>query len=279
MLITGATGFIGTQLVRELENASIEVVPVIRAGNRGCLEKMPHIKRFIESSDIFQEGADWWQEQCADVDTVIHAAWYVEPGKYLHSPRNMDCLRGSLNLAHGAVSAGIRRFIGVGTCFEYATRYGVLSVDTPLDPLTPYAAAKAASFMALAQWLPEQSVEFAWCRLFYLYGEGEHEDRLVPYIRKCLSRGQPARLTGGTQIRDFLDVAEAGRLLAKVALGAQQGAINICSGLPVTVRQLAEQIATEFGRQDLLQFGSRADNPFDPPCVVGVPNHGLSNIG
>jgi len=46
--------------------------------------------------------------------------------------------------------------------------------------------------------------------------------------------------------------------------------VNICSGHPVTVREVAESIADEFGRRDLLRFGARADNPVDPPCVVGV---------
>jgi dTDP-6-deoxy-L-talose 4-dehydrogenase (NAD+) len=124
----------------------------------------------------------------------------------------------------------------------------------------------------LSQWLPLQSVEFAWCRLFYLHGEGEDERRLVPYLRKQLARGEPAELSHGTQIRDFLDVVDAARKIATVALGTLQGPLNICSGVPVTVRELALSIAAEYGRPDLLNFGSRPDNLVDPPRVVGVPS-------
>jgi dTDP-6-deoxy-L-talose 4-dehydrogenase (NAD+) len=138
--------------------------------------------------------------------------------------------------------------------------------------LTPYAGAKAALFMALAQWLPSASVEFAWCRLFYLYGAGEDKRRLVPYLRSKLHNGETAELTSGKQIRDFLDVADAGNVIAEVALGNQAGPINVCSGVPITVRQLAEKIADEYGRRDLLKFGMRKDNLVDPPCVVGLPN-------
>jgi dTDP-6-deoxy-L-talose 4-dehydrogenase (NAD+) len=49
-----------------------------------------------------------------------------------------------------------------------------------------------------------------------------------------------------------------------------QGPVNICSAQPITVRQLAETIADEFGRRDLLRFGARPDNLVDPPCVVGI---------
>src|SRR5262249_10007430 len=144
---------------------------------------------------------------------------------------NLDCLAGTLQLAKGAVRAGVRRFVGVGTCFEYDLTVGTLPVDTPLRPSTPYAAAKAAAFMALSQWLPQQTVEFAWCRLFYLYGEGEDARRLLPHLRARLAAAEPAELTSGTQVRDYLDVREAGRMIAQAALGVVQGPLNICSGI------------------------------------------------
>ena len=59
-------------------------------------------------------------------------------------------------------------------------------------------------------------------------------------------------------------------MIVDAALGPDQGPINICSGKPVTVREVAEAIADEFGRRDLLRFGARADNLLDPPCVVGI---------
>jgi nucleoside-diphosphate-sugar epimerase len=67
-------------------------------------------------------------------------------------------------------------------------------------------------------------------------------------------------------------VKEAARMIADVSLGRQQGAVNICSGEGVTIRQLAERIADEYGRRELLRFGARSDNIFDPPRVVGVRN-------
>jgi dTDP-6-deoxy-L-talose 4-dehydrogenase (NAD+) len=189
---------------------------------------------------------------------------------YLQSVKNIDCLTGTLHFAKAAAQAGVRRFVGIGTCFEYDFTEGMLSIQTPLRPSTPYAAAKAAAFMALSQYLPQQGVEFTWCRLFYLYGEGEDERRLVPYLRAKLSAGESADLSSGTQIRDYLDVREAGQMIVEHALGSGQGPVNICSGTPVTVRELAERIADEYGRRDLLRFGARPDNLVDPPCVVGV---------
>ncbi|HET8545283.1 MAG TPA: NAD(P)-dependent oxidoreductase [Pseudolabrys sp.] len=270
ILLTGATGFVGRQVLRALGERGCRVRPVVREGKQERLARDAAIETVVASPDIFAESTAWWARSCQGVDTVIHAAWYAEPGQYLQSPKNQDCLAGTLRLANGAVQAKVRRFVGIGTCFEYDLGAGRLSIETPLKPSTPYAQAKADAFRALSASLPRQGVAFAWCRLFYLYGEGEDVRRLVPYVRARLQAGEPAELSSGSQIRDFLDVREAARMIVDVAIGSGEGPVNICSGRPVTVREVAERIADEFGRRDLLRFGARADNPADPPCVIGI---------
>jgi dTDP-6-deoxy-L-talose 4-dehydrogenase (NAD+) len=270
VLLTGATGFVGRQVLKVLGECGARVRVVVREGTRSRLARQEAIERIITTQDLFGEHESWWAEACQGIDTVIHAAWYAEPGQYLQSDKNIDCLVGTLKLAKGATRSKVRRFIGIGTCFEYDLAEGMLSVTTPLLALTPYAAAKAATFMMLSQWFPLQGIEFAWCRLFYLYGEGEDTRRLVPYLRSKLAAGESAELTSGNQVRDFLDVSTAARMIVDTAFSDDQGPVNICSGIPTTVRQLAEQIADEYDARDLLKFGARPDNFIDPPCVVGI---------
>ena len=270
VLLTGAAGFVGGQVMRALAQRHVQARLVLRPGQQTGPGHPQAVEAVVTTPDLFSESAQWWTDVCRGVDTVIHLAWYAESGEYLESARNLDCLAGTLQLAKGAVAGGVRRFIGIGTCFEYDLAEGTVSVDTPLRPTTLYGAAKAATYLALSRWFAQQRREFAWCRLFYLYGEGEDERRLVPYLRARLSHGEPAELTSGSQVRDFLDVRRAGQMIADTALGGEQGAVNICSGVAITVRELAEQIADEYGRRDLLRFGARPDNVFDPPRVVGA---------
>jgi dTDP-6-deoxy-L-talose 4-dehydrogenase (NAD+) len=268
LLVTGATGFVGRQVHAALARHGVPVRAVIRRGTEARL--IAPTEGVVTTADLFLESATWWARACAGIDTVVHAAWYAKSGKYLHSPRNTDCVTGTLALAAGAADTGVRRLVGIGTCFEYDVAAGTLSTQTPLKPSTPYAEAKVAAFDALSALLPARGVSFAWCRLFYLFGEGEDERRLAPYLHRRLSAGEPAELTSGRQVRDFLDVCEAGRIVADTALGRAEGPVNVCSGVPVTVRAFAENIAKHYGRRDLLRFGARADNSFDPPYVVGV---------
>lgn len=269
ILLTGATGFVGRQVLRALAERGCCVRAIVRENKQDRIARTGAVE-IITSADIFVESAARWTDFCRGVDTVIHVAWYAEPGHYLQSPKNQECLTGTLRLAQGAVQAKVRRFVGIGTCFEYDLSPGRLSVETPLKPSTPYAQAKVDAFLALSKSLPENGIEFAWCRLFYLFGEGEDPRRLLALLRTNLQAGNPVELSSGTQIRDYLDVREAGRMIAEVALGAGEGPVNICSAKPITIREIAETVADEYGRRDLLRFGARADNPFDPPCVVGI---------
>jgi nucleoside-diphosphate-sugar epimerase len=274
VLVTGATGFVGRQVLGYLAMQDVYLTVIVRDSKKSLFTNNPAVQNVITTVDLFAETAEWWANILQGIDTVIHIAWYAEPGLYLNSSNNLDCLQGTLSMAKGAAQAGVRRFVGVGTCFEYDLSYGMLSTDTPLKPLTPYAGAKASAYMALSQLFPAHGVEFVWCRLFYLHGMGEDSRRLVPYLREKLAAGESAELTSGNQIRDFIDVSEAGRLIGEVALGVVQGPVNICSGIPITVKQLAENIADEYGRRDLLKFGSRPDNLIDPFCVVGLRGGG-----
>jgi len=266
--ITGANGFVGRHVLNHLlrENHNIKIL-VRKSKIRN--QYQPNIK-VIELNDLFHEKAETLKQILKGVEILIHLAWYTEPNQYLTSPLNIDCLTGTLNLAKAFVEAGGRRFIGIGTCFEYDTDQCLLSINTPLNPKSLYAASKASAFQLLTQIFSVSGVEFSWCRLFYLYGDGEDTRRLVAYIKQKLSIGETVELTSGNQIRDFLDVQDAAKMIVEESLGSLQGPINICSGIPITIRQIAENIADHFGRRDLLKFGARPDNLIDPPCVVGV---------
>lgn len=270
VLLTGASGFVGRQVMTSLLSRNISVKIVLRSGKDAPRFEFKEPQSIIWSDDIFAEQNEWWDQHLTGIDTVIHCAWYAEPGVYLQSEKNLLCLQGTIRLAEAAARNGVTRFVGVGTCFEYDVSKGLLDIDTPLLPQNLYASTKAATYLVLTQLFKLHEISFTWARLFYLFGEGEDPRRLFPFVHQSLQRGVEVELTEGTQIRDYIDVKDAGKQLVQLSLSSHQGPANICSGMPKTVRQICESIADEYGLRHLLKFGKRPPNTTDPPCVVGV---------
>lgn len=268
ILVTGGLGFVGMQIVQSLLKLNQDIKLIVRNDSDVCSEISEYTK-LVSSKDLFKESREWWVNELSGVDIVIHAAWFTKPGEYLNSSTNIDCLLGTLNLAKACSDSGVNKFIGIGTCFEYDLEHGHLSIETPLRPKSLYASSKASTYFLLNNLFEASKVNFTWCRLFYLYGENEDERRLVPYIHSRLKNGEIAELTSGNQIRDFMDVKDAGRMISEISLNESTGQVNICSGVGISVRELAEKIADIYGRRDLLKFGVRKDNPTDPKCVIG----------
>ena len=272
LLLTGATGFVGKQILKNLSKANVDIVLVVRNELTGSLSKINNIVSIIKTDNIFDESIPRWKSICKNIDIVINAAWFAEPGSYYTSNRNLDCVRGSLNLAEGCIHAGVKKFVGIGTCAEYDISSDPIPFNGAWKADTLYAASKLATYHLLENIFNKHNISFSWCRLFYLFGEGEDQRRLVPYIKNKLANGQKAELSSGEQIRDFIDVSLVGRIISDIALSNKDGVINVCSGKPKTVREHATEIAREFDREDLLDFGAKEDNPFEPKHIVGIPN-------
>jgi len=271
ILITGASGFLGRNLISSFDREDVELTIVVRNEKDPWLKENQIIKRIITTDNIFVNEFEWWKEKLNNIDVVIHCAWYVEPGKYLNSEKNIECLFGSIPLAKAAIFHNIEKFIGIGTCFEYNLSLGKLDITTELRPKSLYSSTKVALFNILNSMFSQSQVKFAWCRLFYLYGDGENENRLFPYVRKQLLANKPVLLSSGNQVRDYMHVKDAARLISNTAFSELCGPVNICSGRGKTIREFVTNIAKEFGNYDLLKFGARQDNLSDPTYVVGIP--------
>jgi len=172
----------------------------------------------------------------------------------------------------------LNRFIFTGSCSEYgfAASDGIaISEDQPLRPTSTYGAAKAAAEL-YGQALAEQlQIPFVTLRLFNVFGPGERPHRLLPTILDSLMQDRTVALTGGEQQRDLLyvdDVAEA-LMAAAHSDNLQPGAAyNICSGIPLKIRQVGESAAELLNKpKSLLEWGKLPYRADEPMWVVGDP--------
>jgi nucleoside-diphosphate-sugar epimerase len=268
IFLTGASGFVGSRLARLLKDRGHDVHCLVRRGDPA--ERLASDVERIEG-ELGELPA--WQSEIDRVkpEVCIHLAWTAEPGKYLAAPENVDFVHASAKLAFHLAERGCRRFVGIGTCFEYDVDAGYLSEQTPLRPRHMYSAAKVSLHLLLEQIAALTGMSVAWARLFYLYGPGEDPRRLVASLIRGLLRGEPVAVSPGAQVRDFLHVDDVAAALANVAEGELTGPVNIGSGVPVTVAELSRTVGRLVGKAELVRLGARPYAPNDPMFVCADP--------
>jgi dTDP-6-deoxy-L-talose 4-dehydrogenase (NAD+) len=269
ILVTGAAGFIGSWVVRALLERDHDVIGTFRPRRTPPTDVMNHGKFTAWPADLDDLAAIETLARGSHAEVTIHMAWYADPATYLHSPRNMDSLAMTVRFARALYENGCRKFVGAGTCVEYAPSDQPRKESDAIGPRTLYGVCKHAARSTIAALAAEQKKEFAWARLFHLHGPGDARVRLVPSLVDQLRRGAPVDLTDGTQIRDHLHVSDVGTALATIAASDAAGAVNVCSGEPVTLRHIAETVAQIVGHPELLRFGARPQRPGEVMFLAG----------
>lgn len=264
LLVTGAAGFVGSHVVRCALDRGWDVHGIVRQNSDlhrlGDTIGAIHLVR----CDLDDRAglADVLSETM--LDACVHCAWFAEPGRYLGAQENIASLMNSLTLLQLTAAKGCRRFVGVGSCFEYSPRFGYFAEDTPTETTSLYAAAKTAAATVLDPLGTALGVKTTWARLFLQYGPGEDVRRLVPGVIRSLLAGEPVQTTPGEQMRDFLHITDVARALVEVTASDMTGVVNIGSGQPVSVRHVVETLAHQLERPQLLNIGAlpyRAGEP------------------
>jgi len=268
ILITGAAGFIGSQLTRLLVQEGAEVYALLRPqGNTWRIrDLLPNLK--VVEGDLLQTEHGWLKSlEAIHPETCFHFAWYAEPGVFLNSPLNLQYLAASLKLAEGLAISGCRKQVIAGSFSEYDQDLGYLSESSTLKPNTQYGAAKVALYQALSLWAPKVGVELVWPRIFSVYGPAEHEKRFVPAVILAALRGEPTRLSPGEQLRDYLHSSDAASAVWAVTKSGLTGPVNIGSGKPVAIGELALKIGEILNRPELIRLGDLPYREGDPMFV------------
>lgn len=273
ILITGGNGFVGKQIVKNLLEEDKEILLIMREGSSNPFDYIKNIK-VIKSSDIFIENEEWWTKAIQDVDTIIHSAWYASPKTYLNSIENLKCMNGTMVMAKAILKGKVEKFIGIGSCLEYERSTVPKTINTPLNPRSIYASTKVSTFFNLKNLFENKSsIKFAWCRLFFMYGENEPKEKLFSYVKSQLEDNKEVNLTDGTQIRDYMDVSDVGKVIKKISLNDLSGQFNICSGKGQSVKDHVTKIAESKKKSHLLKFGYLKNDPLDDFYIVGEPNY------
>ena len=261
IFLTGGTGFIGSHLLNCLLKNNEDITALKRTENsktKILLNKEP--KWVINSLENLNHEILYHQ------DLLVHLAAHSAQPPY---DNIQNCIQKNLieplALFEKAYQSGIRRFLVAGSCFEYglsANSYDFIPPDAPLYPIDTYPSSKALASIAFIQWAVQKKVSLSIQRLFYVFGEGEKEDRFYPSIKKAAKNGFDFEMTKGEQIRDIAEV----NLIAKIIHNECTRIVktkkydirikNIGSGNNLSLRDFATKIWERHNAKGKLKIGS-----------------------
>lgn len=263
VLITGGTGFIGRNVVNELIAKGYEVhslvYPPFAPEQKGLFQYEMNLMDTNAVSEFLKEHK---------FENLIHLAWYVGKGCHVHNS-NIDWSIVTLNLIKSFVENGGKCFVGAGTISEYEYKYGYFIEDsTPTDPQTLYGNSKNAIFNIAKVYCKQNGCKFKWPRIFNLYGPNEKPQRLMPSVIISCLKGEDVKVSDCLKFQDYLHVEDTARGIVQVFESDVEGAVNICSGKPVQLREIVNRIAEYTGFKGQILWGA-IPAAFGDEVVVG----------
>ena len=238
ILVTGATGFIGRHVVRNLLDSGHSVLAQttrLTLHNKGINTNCHYVCFKLE-----QHISDEVINELKKCEKVIHLAW-AGLGNFKDLGHIEDHLMCQYRFIKRLVSNGLTDITITGTCLEYGLQNGSISVGDRTDPIVSYAIAKDSlrRFLMLLQTI--YSFDLKWIRLFYMYGEGQSEKSLLSQLKKALDDGDEFfPMSPGDQLRDYLPVEKVAQRVVKISLENVSGVFHCSSNKPISVLNLVK---------------------------------------
>lgn len=259
-LVTGATGFIGSNLVRKLVKEDYEVYALIRPNSVSGIERLKDIEKvkYITSApkDILNEYKLPQLDVCFNL--ASYGVNYDNQDMYEMIDGNIKYL---IEVIDFVSQNNTKLLIHTGSCFEYGItdENRKIDEDTPLNPQSLYGAAKASSTIMGNIYAKSKGVNMVTVRPFGIYGPGEGIHKLVPQLINAALNNKKIDMTYGEQIRDYLyidDLVEAYIKISENNELKQNEIYNICSGNQIKIKEFSDIICQITGCiKDIFKLG------------------------
>ena len=260
-LVTGGAGFIGGHLV-ELLSAQGHQVTVIDNLSTGYRHNLAEGIEFVQADVRDQKKVG---EGIKGQDVLFHLGAFVSLPESFEKPEECHSVNveGTRCLLEAAVAAGLSKVVFSSTSALYPELPNEPRVeDSPLEPLSPYAASKFEGEKLLDEFFRNRDLSYVALRYFNVFGPRQRADSayaaVIPiFICRALDDQSLTLYGDGCQTRDFIYVKDVARANLRAAQAKQSGIYNVGSGLPKCILDLADQICTLLGRSPQHGFAPR----------------------
>ena len=277
IFLTGGTGFIGSNVLKQLLASNVEVI-----AHRRQESSSPNIPIDSTVSWLTKPFSDIEPLDFAGVDILLHLASHSVqyPLDTLENNIHYNVLE-PLEMFEKAYQYGVNKYVVAGSCFEYGSsgeRYEHIPIDAPLEPTNDYARSKVMSFLAFKRFAETNQVSISYNRLFHVYGLGESESRFWPSLKTAAINGKDFNMTLGEQIRDFTPVDKMAELLINQCLLISESSkvsfevSNLGSKSVMTLREFAEFWWDKFNATGKLNLGTVPYRPNEVMRYVPLLN-------
>ena len=243
IIITGSTGFIGSNLTRYLVKSKAKNQINIFRRENSDLWRIQDIINDVTTHIIDIHNSRNIQKKIKEIkpDIIYHCAAYgVKPYQNSTSDLIRTNVIGSINLFRACLEYNdLKRFVNLGSSFEYGHKSKPIQETDFLDPITPYGISKATQTY-FAKYFSRQKLPVVTLRVFTPYGKYEDSGRLVYDIMQSLIWKKPLTLSSPQAHRDFIYIDDVIEALIKAASSPSvEGEIfNIGSGRDYSVEEL-----------------------------------------
>ena len=253
IVLTGATGFLGKALCRELKENGHTVTAIIRPESSEKAEYLEADKRIMLSLNNLEQLSGNYQ-------VFFHLAWNGSGGEerndYHTQLENLIYMEKALKAAK---NCGCHKFIGAGSQAEYGVIHErTTEYKTVPAPSMMYGAAKL-SCLHMGRVLAEQlGISFVWPRIYSVYGPRKNDPTLLGYVARTLRAGKIPELSRCENMWDFMyitDFARAMRMLAETS--DTEGIYHIASGKTGKLKHFVEQLRDAIRPDIKLGFGMK----------------------
>lgn len=261
ILVTGANGYMGTGIVKQLLDDGIEVI-----ATDFKLDKVDNRAVKIEE-DIFQDENPF--DNLGKPDVLLHLAW--RDGFKHNSINHINDFPHHYAFIKKFIDSKIKKICCMGSMHEIGFYEGSINENTPTNPQSLYGISKNALRQAIEVDTKENDILFQWIRGFYIVGNARSGCSIFSKLAQAASEGKEYfPFTLGENQYDFLDYNDFCYQVAKVTEQDEiNGIINCCSGKPVTLANRVERFIKENGYNIKLQYGAFPDRPYDSKAVWG----------